>query len=140
MAPQPATVVPASLKLTDPLGAAPATVAVNVTIEPTAAGFAELTTVVLVAPGDFGAELPQLPLTPPAPFNRNVAVATHPGVTVIATGAAPPSATGVIGCGEWNETSLDELEYGPTPDPPVNAESIDSARSEYVPDGSNKRK
>ena len=95
---QPAIVVPESLKLTEPLGAAPATVAVKVTIDPTVAGFAELKTVVVVAPGDFVAE-PQLPLTPPAPFKRNVAVARHPAVIVIGSGDAPPSATGVIGCG-----------------------------------------
>jgi hypothetical protein len=78
--------VPESLKLTVPVGVAPATVAVSVTSAPTAAGFAELASVVVVAAGDFGTD-PQLPLTLPEPFRRNVAVATQPGeiATVAAT-------------------------------------------------------
>ena len=46
--PQPLIVVPPSLKLTLPVGAAPTTVAVNVTFDPTVAGFAELVSDVVV--------------------------------------------------------------------------------------------
>ena len=42
---------PLSLKLTVPVGALPATEAVNVTMAPTVAGFAELANVVVVVPG-----------------------------------------------------------------------------------------
>ena len=125
---QPAMIVPESLKLTVPVGATPETVAVNVTIAPTPAGFAELARAVVVGAGPVGVD-PQLPLTLPVPFRRNVAVARQPGVIAIRCGDVPPSATGAIGCGAWNEASYDEFAYGPTPDPPVNPASIDSARS-----------
>src|SRR5262245_8881687 len=74
---QPVIVVPESLKLTEPVGEAPLTVAVSVTTEPTVAGFAELASAVVVDAVAAGVE-PQLPLTPPAPFSLNVAVATQP--------------------------------------------------------------
>src|SRR6266508_810553 len=45
----PAIEVAPSLKLTDPVGFAPATVAVKVTLLPTLEGFAELASVVVVA-------------------------------------------------------------------------------------------
>ena len=105
---QPEIAVPESLKLTVPVGDAPATVAVSVTVDPAAAGFAELTNAVVVAPGACGVD-PQLPLTLPAPLKRNVAVARQPGVMTIFCAKEPPSATGVIGCGHLNEMSLDEL-------------------------------
>jgi hypothetical protein len=79
---QPVIVVPESLKLTVPVGTEPATVAVSVTAAPSAAGFAELASVVVVAVGDLGVN-PQLPLTLPAPFSLNVAVARQPGVIAI---------------------------------------------------------
>ena len=47
-APHPATVVPASVKLTVPVGAVPVTLAVNVTLAPSAEGFVELASVVVV--------------------------------------------------------------------------------------------
>ena len=106
---QPAIVVPESLKLTVPVGATPAIVAVNVTVAPTVAGFAELARAVDVGAGAV-ADDPQLPLTLPVPFRRNVAVARQPGVIAICCGDAPPSATGAIGCGDWNERSCDEFE------------------------------
>src|SRR5437667_12041138 len=46
---QPAIDVPPSLKLTDPVGLVPVTVAVKVTLLPTVEGFAELVSVVVVA-------------------------------------------------------------------------------------------
>src|SRR5438046_170749 len=45
---QPETVVPPSVKATVPVGAAPATVAVNVTLAPTIDGLPELDSVVLL--------------------------------------------------------------------------------------------
>ena len=48
---QPLIAVPPSVKLTLPVGAAPLTVAVNVTLVPTTAGLAELASVVVVAAG-----------------------------------------------------------------------------------------
>ena len=47
-APQPATVLPASVKFTVPVGAVPVTLAVNVTLAPSVDGFAELVSVVVV--------------------------------------------------------------------------------------------
>src|SRR5207247_2206682 len=69
---QPVIVLPPSLKLTVPLGAVPATVAVNVTLLPAVAGFAALARVVVV--GD-GIDPGQFPDTLPLPSRRNVAVA-----------------------------------------------------------------
>jgi hypothetical protein len=51
IAPQPVIVVPPSVKRTVPVGALPATVAVNVTLAPTSDGFAELDSVVIVGAG-----------------------------------------------------------------------------------------
>jgi hypothetical protein len=48
-APQPAIAVPASVKATAPVGDAPLTVAVNVTLAPATDGFGELASVVVVA-------------------------------------------------------------------------------------------
>jgi hypothetical protein len=48
---------------------------------------------------------PQSPVTLPPPLERNVAVAAHPAVIVNRCGAAPPSATGLIGFGFWNDGS-----------------------------------
>src|ERR1022692_138851 len=48
IAPQPVMVLPLSVKATVPVGAVPATVAVNVTLAPTSDGFAELASVVVV--------------------------------------------------------------------------------------------
>jgi hypothetical protein len=48
IAPQPVIVVPPSVKATVPVGAVPATVAVNVTLAPTTDGLAELVSVVVV--------------------------------------------------------------------------------------------
>src|SRR5205085_2881825 len=48
-APQPAIDVPPSVKFTEPVGLLPLIVAVNVTVEATIAGFAELASVVVVA-------------------------------------------------------------------------------------------
>lgn len=48
--PQPESVVPPSVKLTVPVGKAPATVAVKMTFAPTSAGLAELDSVVVVTP------------------------------------------------------------------------------------------
>ena len=50
-APQPLRVVPPSVKLTVPVGALPVTDAVKVTLVPTADGFAELESVVVVVEG-----------------------------------------------------------------------------------------
>jgi hypothetical protein len=47
-APQPATVLPASVKFTVPVGAVPVTLAVNVTVVPSVEGFTELASVVVV--------------------------------------------------------------------------------------------
>src|SRR6187200_2700266 len=105
-APQPAMVVPPSVKLTVPVGAAPATVAVNVTFDPAKAGLPEPVRVVVVGEGVD----PQLPCTIPAPSRRNVVIATHPATIGICNGDPPPKVTGVIGCGDWNETSVEVYE------------------------------
>jgi hypothetical protein len=47
-APQPVTVLPASIKFTVPVGEVPVTLAVNVTLAPSAEGFTELVSVVVV--------------------------------------------------------------------------------------------
>ena len=105
-APQPAMVVPPSVKLTVPVGAEPATVAVKVTFDPAETGLPELVSVVVVGEGAD----PQLPCTIPAPSRRNVVIATHPATMGICSGDPPPRVTGVIGCGDWNETSVESFE------------------------------
>ena len=95
------------MKLTDPVGAAPATVAVKVTTEPATAGVPELVSVVVV---DAGVAPVQFPDTLPVPLTRNVAVARQPAEITIGCAVPPPRATGVIGCGDWNEALLDESE------------------------------
>ena len=105
--PQPLIVVPPSLKLTVPVGTTPPTVAVNVTFDPAVAGLAELVSDVVV--GD-GVDPAQFPDTLPLPSRRNVAVAKQPAVITICCAAPPPSATGVIGCGDWNEALLAKSE------------------------------
>ena len=106
--PHPEIVAPESMKLTTPVGAAPVTAAVKVTVVPDTTGFAELVSAVVVGAVGLGVE-PQLPLTFPVPSRRNVAVARHPGAITICCADAPPKATGAIGCGDWNERSLDEF-------------------------------
>ena len=105
-APQPTMVVPPSVKLTVPVGAAPATVAVNVTLDPAEAGLPEPVRVVV----DNEGVDPQLPCIIPTPSRRNVVLAKHPATIGICSGDPPPRLTGVIGCGDWNETSLEVFE------------------------------
>src|SRR5215207_8189921 len=105
--PQPAMVLVPSLKLTLPVSALPVIVAVNVTLAPATAGLAELASVVAVWVN--GA---QLPVTPPVPSTRKVALAAHPATMVIDCGEAPPSATGAIGFGDLNERSVAVAVYG----------------------------
>ena len=104
IAPQFAIVVPPSVKLTVPVGATPATAAVKDTVDPTVAMLLDELTVVVV---DVGDEPLQFPDTPPLPSRRNVAVARHPATIRICW--PPPKATGVIGCGGWNDAPLAEL-------------------------------
>ena len=127
--PQPVIVVPPSLKLTVPVGAAPTTVAVKVTTAPATAGVPELASDVIV--GD-GVDPAQFPDTLPVPSRRNVAVARQPALIAIACGVPPPSATGVIGCGDKKE-ALPEDAHRADLDPPVKLVAIDSAFSVYVP-------
>ena len=109
-APQPVIVVPPFLKFTVPVGAAPATVAVQVTVDPTVAGLPEVVSVVVV---EVGVEPLQFPDTLPVPSRRKVAVATQPAVITIGWPVPPPSAIGAIGCGDWNDAPLDVSRIGP---------------------------
>ena len=79
------------------------TVAVKVTADPAVAGLPDVVSVVVVGAG---VEPLQFPDTLPVPSRRKLAVARQPAVIAIGCPDPPPSATGVIGCGAWNEALL----------------------------------
>ena len=96
-APQPVIgPLPSALKLTLPVGFAPVTVAVKVTVAPANAGVPDVARAVVV--GDC-VEPPQFPDTLPVPSRRKLAVARQPALIAICCPEPPPRAMGAIGCG-----------------------------------------